>query len=879
MNTSPLSKRIKLDPSPSPSPSSSPNDENPKESDSDDLNQEHCTICLQSFLDRTIVPVCAHEFCFECIFLWSEQSRKCPLCARSFDNSYLIHHIRSQYDYQKHYLPPSRSSPLPPLTGESRVNALRNTRRERQWGRRQRQQREEADQLERAISRRRWIYHHRLYAKHIASNPYTRYRPFPPPAQFAASPDFISRMTTFLRRELRVWPNLDVEFLTTYTISLMKSIDIRSESAVKLLSEFLDLDTPYTAGERHVNAEHFAHEIYSYLRSPYRDLNTYDQMAQYDTPPEISPSQELERGRRWSAERSPSRRSRSKSNSRYRPPLLRRENGVIHSPAPRHGRDNSAEGRCEDRPTRRHSRNRSPRSIPPDREDRDPRNHPSGRRHSPPNGRQDFLRNVHSQPGGMSYSEASSSAILAENEDNKEKSQVTEILPTTDAPEMSAPQGGDSAAVLAVDHIDEGTGNDYVDKVRDGSSANPQPSRKRSAGLSVHVHPRNRTLSESVQAYLSRPFVPRYPTKKHSVAGDEQPTRVSNTGTAVTGRSATDTRPSLLLRLTDGLADPDTGKLPRKTTVGRTANGDPSTPNDTASQQHPGCRSRSYVFLPGRCSSTVAEHADAAIQHGDCVDDGATRSRRFLPSTDHKASRDFSVANPSPELPPVPCVTLSTTRNGHDVALPHAFALKGSFVDERSGSRHGESLSQGRCIHMETGAERGTGDRARPGDVQPANDDALDLPGRWSLMGGAATSASLDDHKYGHGYGGTNKDTWPGVEVSTGANAAGPLFLHGGERPACEAGELAVGGGLGDVMSRDAPAFGPGSRSGSVSTTDADALELETRLRARARLRVRLAAIRGTGSAGPVGPVSVSSSGVRVRDKDRIKENKDANKV
>lgn len=34
----------------------------------------------------------------------------------------------------------------------------------------------------------------------------------------------------------------------------MKSIDIRSESAVKLLAEFLDMDT----SER-VNAEHFAH--------------------------------------------------------------------------------------------------------------------------------------------------------------------------------------------------------------------------------------------------------------------------------------------------------------------------------------------------------------------------------------------------------------------------------------------------------------------------------------------------------------------------------------------------------------------------------------------------------------------------------------------
>ena len=47
----------------------------------------------------------------------------------------------------------------------------------------------------------------------------------------------------------------------------MKSIDIRSESAVKLLSEFLDMDAPYTPGERHVNAEHFAHGQLFFLLS------------------------------------------------------------------------------------------------------------------------------------------------------------------------------------------------------------------------------------------------------------------------------------------------------------------------------------------------------------------------------------------------------------------------------------------------------------------------------------------------------------------------------------------------------------------------------------------------------------------------------------
>ncbi len=71
----------------------------------------------------------------------------------------------------------------------------------------------------------------------------------------------------------------------------MKSIDIRSESAVKLLAEFLDIDT----GGRAM-AEHFAHgehilsllgilllkraEVYSYVRSPFKDLFVYDSVVQ-----------------------------------------------------------------------------------------------------------------------------------------------------------------------------------------------------------------------------------------------------------------------------------------------------------------------------------------------------------------------------------------------------------------------------------------------------------------------------------------------------------------------------------------------------------------------------------------------------------------------
>jgi hypothetical protein len=57
----------------------------------------------------------------------------------------------------------------------------------------------------------------------------------------------------------------------------MRALDIRSEGAVKLLSEFLDMDDP--TGER-ANAAQFAHELYSYMRSPYRDLFVYDSVVQ-----------------------------------------------------------------------------------------------------------------------------------------------------------------------------------------------------------------------------------------------------------------------------------------------------------------------------------------------------------------------------------------------------------------------------------------------------------------------------------------------------------------------------------------------------------------------------------------------------------------------
>jgi E3 ubiquitin-protein ligase Topors len=110
--------------------------------------------------------------------------------------------------------------------------------------------------------------------QHIGSNPITKFVPNPTPRQISEDPALIQRATQFLRRELRVWSLVDVEVSTGHILVLIKAIDIRSEPAVRLLGELLDTDE-YPRG-----AEQFAHELYSWLRSPYKDLRRYDEIAQ-----------------------------------------------------------------------------------------------------------------------------------------------------------------------------------------------------------------------------------------------------------------------------------------------------------------------------------------------------------------------------------------------------------------------------------------------------------------------------------------------------------------------------------------------------------------------------------------------------------------------
>ncbi|KAL7419922.1 hypothetical protein Q5752_005841 [Cryptotrichosporon argae] len=295
-----------------------------------DADGDRCCICLMGMRDRTIAGTCGHEYCFECIGVWANQARRCPLCSADMA-AFLLHDLDALVP-TKFYLPPlPQPRTLPSLSGPQDRALLAAALPDAS----------EAE-LEGQLERRRVVYRHELFVKHIASNTHTRFSPNPTPRQISSSPMLQSRASLFLRRDLRVLaPVPDVEFLHAYVLSLLKSIDVRSEPAIQLLGRFLD-----TPGHPR-GAEHLAHEVYSWLRSPYRELRKWDEVAQYDPIPEYAHARAPIR----SISRSPSVVSRSPSPRRARDSHSPSAAPRAHSPGPSRARAHSRSPRSSGSPS------------------------------------------------------------------------------------------------------------------------------------------------------------------------------------------------------------------------------------------------------------------------------------------------------------------------------------------------------------------------------------------------------------------------------------------------------------------------------------------------------------------------------------------------
>ncbi|SGZ31173.1 BQ5605_C047g12325 [Microbotryum silenes-dioicae] len=291
--------------------------------DDDDDEVEHCAICLSPIHNKTVITPCLHSlFCWECIRAWSDQSRKAKL----------IYNIRSNKDFQTHHLVPLRSPSTSTAAEDHRLLATSSSRpasstshrrpsvtslpRHALYGRRNESATSPAAGMdeatwreqvnERALERRRFVYRQGLFAKHVASNRYTGFKPFGPDK--LNNNTIKNKVLVFVRRELQVFSSVDVAFLTTYILSIASQLDLRSAAAIRLLADFVP----------QAQAEHLAHEIVTFARSPFDKLEDYDRFVQYGRPEKVEVPRGEERDREPRFGKGvDSRRGWEASNGRY----------------------------------------------------------------------------------------------------------------------------------------------------------------------------------------------------------------------------------------------------------------------------------------------------------------------------------------------------------------------------------------------------------------------------------------------------------------------------------------------------------------------------------------------------------------------------------
>lgn len=251
------------------------------EADAEQDDQPWCLICHTTPIqDPTVLPKCLHsQFCFVCIVRWMSIKRSCPLCLAEV-GEYVIHAVREDDDFVRWYLPPpplasSTCTPTTPGGGSSNssVSQRRDMVRQVQRARMQRSTAQHDEASARTLAFRAHIYRHLLYAHHVGSNPHTGYTSCPTPLQIRQSlphangADIVRRITTFLRRELTLFPHVDVEWVTRYIVSLCQVWRVGDDEMVRCVGEFV-------GGE--ARARHLLHELECWLRSARRELRFWD---------------------------------------------------------------------------------------------------------------------------------------------------------------------------------------------------------------------------------------------------------------------------------------------------------------------------------------------------------------------------------------------------------------------------------------------------------------------------------------------------------------------------------------------------------------------------------------------------------------------------
>ncbi|KAM0301053.1 hypothetical protein HYE67_004657 [Fusarium culmorum] len=260
-----------------------------------------CVICLESITEVCEAIPCHHRnFDYICLLSWLEQSPKCPLCKA------VVSQVRHALDepVAKTYIVPKPAPKPEKQQSDHRPYAPSSLRRQlpprrRPYARRSRYETPSLSPSD-EIARRRDVYRHNRYSKHVGTNRLSRYRELTP-AVFCADSELVSRARMWIRRELQVFPFLNpdadeteprpspnaprnaveqrrannAEFLLEYIIAVLKSVDIMGSAgqAEEMISDYLGRD----------NTRLFLHELRAWLRSPYTKLTDWDRAVQYET--------------------------------------------------------------------------------------------------------------------------------------------------------------------------------------------------------------------------------------------------------------------------------------------------------------------------------------------------------------------------------------------------------------------------------------------------------------------------------------------------------------------------------------------------------------------------------------------------------------------
>lgn len=143
--------------------------------------------------------------------------------------------------------------------------------------------------------RRRNVYKYKKYSLHVGSNQISGFRTITP-EMIASSPVLQSRAAKWMRRELQAFESLkqsgpsspsrnldagrlrNTEHVLKYVNEMLKHEGIKSGGLEDALETWIGRD----------NAQLFLHELSSWMRSPFNEVEEWDRFVQYPTKGESS---------------------------------------------------------------------------------------------------------------------------------------------------------------------------------------------------------------------------------------------------------------------------------------------------------------------------------------------------------------------------------------------------------------------------------------------------------------------------------------------------------------------------------------------------------------------------------------------------------------